>query len=244
MRRWQRLMVVLCFVAASGVSRAQIPAVVTLAVNDGRRVELADSAGFVYRPVHYDPNAPKPPQSMAPRAVKTAQVSVESMYVPVVEALAKSEPSTPLRADKSHLVKMWVRFAIPAATLNEACASRGHNPQFMSTLTPNPEDVEKMVGWLRSSGFTDVKAERADIEYRTINFKGTVEVIERAFRTQVYSYVANPAYVLTPTIPDTTYYTNGTNLSVPAALSPVIDKVYGLNPLGVGGICNGIKMVP
>ena len=44
MRRWQRLMVVLCFVAASGVSRAQIPAVVTLAVNDGRRVELADSA--------------------------------------------------------------------------------------------------------------------------------------------------------------------------------------------------------
>jgi subtilase family serine protease len=104
--------------------------------------------------------------------------------------------------------------------------------------------MKKVMAWLTSVGFTDVKAEKPDISYRTISSKGTVDAIERAFRTQVYSYVANPAYVLTPTIPDTTYYTNGTNLSVPEALSPVIDKVYGLSPLGIGGICNGIKMVP
>jgi Pro-kumamolisin, activation domain len=244
MRRWERLMVGLCFAAAVSGAWAQIPAVVTLPVNDGRRVELKESAGLVYRPVHYDPNAPKPPQSMAPRAVKTAQVSVDSIYVPVAEALAKSEPSTLLRADKSHVVEMWVRFAIPAAMLNEACASRAHNPQFMSTLTPNPEDVEKVMAWLTSVGFTDGKAEKPDISYRTISFKGTVDVIEQAFRTQVYSYTLENAYAPLPADRYTTYYTNGTNLSVPEALSPVIDKVFGLSPTGIGGICNGIKMVP
>jgi hypothetical protein len=235
MGRWGRLMVVLCFVTAvggGGVVRAQIPPVVTQAVNDGRRVELADSAGFVYRPVHYDPKNPPPVSTEPPRVVRN------SMFVPVAEALAKSEPSTLLRADKSHVVEMWVRFAVPAATLNEACPSREHTPNLLSMLTPNPEDVEKVMAWLRSSGFTDVKAERANFLFRTINFKGTVDVIERAFRTEIYSYEANPA------VPDTTHYTNGTNLSVPEALSPVIDNVFGLSPKSEGGICNGIKAVP
>jgi len=234
MGRLARLMVAVCFVAVGGGASAwaQIPAVVTLAVDDGRRVELKDSAGFVYCSVHYDPKNP-PPVSTAP-----PQVVRNSMYVPVAEALAKSEPSMLLRADKSHVVEMWVRFAVPAATLNEACPSREHNPNLISMLTPNPEDVEKVMAWMRSSGFTDVKAERTNIQFRTINFKGTVDVIERAFRTQIYSYVANPA------VPDTTYYTNGTDLSVPEALSPVIDKVFGLSPKSEGGICNGIPAVP
>ena len=239
-----RLMVALCFAAAAVVGAwAQIPAVVTLPVNDGRRVDLRDSAGFVFRPVHYDPNAPKLPQSTA-RAVKTAQMAVDSMYVPVAEALAKTEPSTLLRADKSHVVKMWMRFAIPAAMLNEACVSRNRNRQFMNALTPNPEDVAKVMAWLTSSGFTEVKAEKTDDTYQTISFKGTVAVIEQAFRTQVYSYVANDAYVLTPLVPDRTYYTNGTNLSVPEALGGVIDKVFGLSPGSVYGICNGVEAVP
>ena len=256
MGSWARGMVVLGFVAAGvGASAwAQIPAVVTRAVDDGRRVELKDSAGVVFRPVHYDPNAPKPAQSTIPPPVPVKVVGMpgmggkgisgSSLYVPVAEVLAHPETSELKPADKNHVVEMWVRFAIPAATLNEACVSRARNPQFMVALNPNGEDMDKVMEWLTASGFTNVMPEKMDIIYKTISFRGTVEVIERAFRTQVYSYVANDASVLTPLVPDTTYYTNGTNLSIPEALSPVIDKVFGLSPTGYGGICNGIKAVP
>ena len=237
-----RLMVVLCFVASGvGVEAwAQIPAVVTLAVNDGRRVELKDSAGFVHRPLDYDPK--NPPVSTGPPQVRV--VRGHPGYEPVAEALAKSEPSTLLRADKSYVVEMSMRFAVPAVTLNEACASRGHSPNLMSTLTPNPEDVAKVMAWLTSVGFTDVKAYKADIFNRAISFKGTVDVIEQAFRTQVYSYTLNHPDALLPADRYTTYYTNGTNLSVPEAFGGVIGKVIGLSPVSMGGICDGIKAEP
>jgi hypothetical protein len=71
---------------------------------------------------------------------------------------------------------------------------------------------------------------------------GVAEQDDRLGAIQIAA--VNDAYRPTPTIPDTTYYTNGTNHSVPAAFSNVIGKVEGLSPVLEGAICNGIKAIP
>jgi Pro-kumamolisin, activation domain len=236
------------FLVAGGVAWGQIAAVVTDAVSDRSRVELPDSAGMVYRPVHYDPSHP-PPVATTPPVVRAVRMvdgkPFDPTHVPVAELLAHPETSELRRADSEHVVTMWIRFAIPAEQLNDACQRRQQpNSGWMQALAPNMEDLDKVMAWLKEEGFTDVRPGLTDVLYHSVNFTGSVAVIERAFLTEVYSYTVNDSYRPTPTIPDTTYYTNGTNLSVPAAFSKVIGKVEGLRPVLEGGICNGIKAIP
>jgi hypothetical protein len=229
---------------AGGLVWGQIAAVVTDAVADGSRVELPDSAGRVYRPVHYDPSHPPPVATTSPvvRAVRmVGGKPFDPTHVPVAEVLAHPETSELKRADSVHVVEMWIRFAIPAEQLKDACERRQQpNSGWLEALAPNMEDMK----WLKEEGFTDVRPGLTSVFYHSVTFRGSVAVVERAFLTEVYSYTANDAYVPTPTIPDTTYYTNGTNLSAPAAFSKVIGKVEGLSPVLEGGICNGIKAIP
>jgi hypothetical protein len=234
-----------------GVAWGQIAAVVTDAVSDGSRVELPDSAGMVYRPVHYDPNHP-PPVPTTPPMLKTVQMvhgkPVDPTHVPVAEVLAHLGTSELRHADGAHVVKMWIRFEIPAEQLNDACQRRQQpGSGWLHTLAPNMDDMNKVMAWLKEEGFTDVRPGLTDVDVlfdHAVSFTGSVEVIERAFRTEVYSYTTNDAPTPTPIIPDTTYYTNGTNLSIPTAFSKVISKVEGLRPVPEGGICNGIRAIP
>jgi subtilase family serine protease len=94
------------------------------------------------------------------------------------------------------------------------------------------------IRWLRSSGFTDIQKEDVELDYRPVSFTGSVAVTKKAFRTQIYSYSANPAYVLEPTIPDETYYVNATNVSIPAAFQKLVGKIGGLDARPTGGVCN------
>lgn len=239
------------FLEAGGVAWGQIAAMVTDAVVDGLRVELPDSAGMVYRPVHYDPSHP-PLVATTPPVVRAVPMvggkRVDPTHVPVAEVLAHPETSELRLADGAHVVKMWIRFAIPAEQLNDACQRRQQpDSGWLHALAPNMDDMNKVMAWLKEEGFTDVRPGMTDVDVlfdHAVSFTGSVAVIERAFRTEVYSYTTNKAYMPTPTIPDTTYYTNGTNLSVPAAFSKVIGKVEGLRPVLEGGICDGIKAIP
>ncbi len=98
------------------------------------------------------------------------------------------------------------------------------SPNFHKWLTPeqfgnrfglSANDVAKVTGWLRSSGFTihDVARGRC-----WITFSGTAAQASSAFHTEIHRYLVNGE----------SHFANSTDLSIPAALETVI--------LGVGGL--------
>jgi hypothetical protein len=222
-------------VIASPVS--ELPSVVLDPVDDSKRVELADSAGYVYIPVHYDPSKP--------HAINTKPVPVGQMppspmiYFPVSEVLSRASAGGLKHADPTSELRLRARFSLPKPQLDNACASKTVSPDFIrQVLNPNQHDLAMFIHWLRLSGFTDIQKEDVELDYRPVSFTGTVAVTEKAFRTQIYSYLANPAYVLEPTIPDQTYYVNATNFSVPATFAQLVEKIGGLDARPFGGVCN------
>jgi subtilase family serine protease len=102
------------------------------------------------------------------------------------------------------------------------------SPRYHAWLTPEQfgeqfgadrEDIDAITGWLESQGFqvTEVAAGR-----RSIEFKGTVEQVETAFHTQIHRYEWNGRQ----------HIANATDISIPAALAPVIGGVVSLHNFG------------
>ena len=98
------------------------------------------------------------------------------------------------------------------------------SPAFHKWLTPEQfadrfglsgSDLGKVTAWLRASGFTvhDVARGR-----HWITFSTTAAQASRAFRTEFHHYLVDGE----------THFANSTDLSVPAALEPVIAGVGGL----------------
>jgi len=92
--------------------------------------------------------------------------------------------------------------------------------QFGEEFGPAPQDIEAITNWLSAQGFqvTGVAAGR-----RTIEFSGFARQVESAFHTQINRYELNGRQ----------HTANATDISIPAALAPVVSGVASLHDFGV-----------
>jgi len=102
------------------------------------------------------------------------------------------------------------------------------SPRYHAWLTPEQfgeqfgaplEDIDSIAGWLESQGFqvTEVAAGR-----RSIEFSGTAGQVEAAFHTQINRFEWNGKE----------HIANATDISIPAALAPVVAGVASLHNFG------------
>jgi pseudomonalisin len=99
------------------------------------------------------------------------------------------------------------------------------SPNYHRWLTPEEfgerfgaaaEEVEIVSRWLRSHGFT---VNAVSKNRREIEFGGAVRDIEKAFRTEIHQY----------DLRGRKHTANAMDISIPAALAPVVDGVVALN---------------
>ena len=99
------------------------------------------------------------------------------------------------------------------------------SPNYHKWLTPeqyadqfgvSQSDVNKIVAWLESQGFTIDQVARGR---NFITFSGTAQQVQNAFGTQIHRYEVNGKL----------HYANATDPSVPAALSNLVSGFHGLN---------------
>jgi pseudomonalisin len=91
--------------------------------------------------------------------------------------------------------------------------------QFGQQFGPAQQDIDAITDWLQSAGFrvTEVAAGRKSIE-----FSGTAQQVESAFHTQINQYELNGER----------HFANATDISIPAALAPVVAGVVSLHNFG------------
>jgi len=99
------------------------------------------------------------------------------------------------------------------------------SPRYRQWLTPeqyadqfgvSASDMARIAEWLESQGFTLNPASRS----RTfVNFSGTAGQVHNAFGTTIHRYKVNGAM----------HFANSTDLTIPAALSPLVASVRGLH---------------
>jgi hypothetical protein len=87
--------------------------------------------------------------------------------------------------------------------------------QFGERFGPAESDVQAALDWLRSHGFS---VERVTKSKRLIEFSGTARQLREAFHTQIHQY----------SIAGESHYANADEISIPAALAPL---VHGISPL-------------
>jgi Pro-kumamolisin, activation domain/Bacterial Ig-like domain (group 3) len=87
--------------------------------------------------------------------------------------------------------------------------------QFGAQFGPAPQDIQTVVSWLRSQGFT---VNRVSNGATVIEFSGTAGQVQSAFHTTIHKYNLNGAE----------HWANSSDPSIPAALAPV---VVGLDTL-------------
>lgn len=102
------------------------------------------------------------------------------------------------------------------------------SPRYHAWLTPEQfgeqfgaaqEDIAAITGWLAGQGFqvTEVAEGR-----RSVEFSGTVQQVETAFHTQIHRYEWNGRQ----------HIANAMDISIPAALAPVVAGVASLHNFG------------
>jgi hypothetical protein len=103
------------------------------------------------------------------------------------------------------------------------------SPRYHAWLTPDKfgeqfgvsrQDLDTITGWLQSQGFrvSEIAAGR-----RAIEFSGSVEQVEAAFHTQINRYEWNGRE----------HIANAVDISIPAALAPVVKGIVSLHDFGV-----------
>ena len=88
--------------------------------------------------------------------------------------------------------------------------------QFGERFGPADSDVQIAVGWLKSHGF---KVARITQSKGLIEFSGTAGQLRQALHTQIHQY----------SIHGETHYANANEISIPAALAPLVRGVSPLN---------------
>jgi hypothetical protein len=88
--------------------------------------------------------------------------------------------------------------------------------QFGQRFGPAPQDIQTVTGWLQQQGFTVDSVARSG---RWIEFSGTSAQVEAAFQTQMRHYQVNGE----------AHVANASNISLPAALAPVVRGVASLH---------------
>jgi len=92
--------------------------------------------------------------------------------------------------------------------------------QFGEQFGVSQQDLDTITGWLQSQGFrvSEIAAGR-----RAIEFSGSVEQVEAAFHTQINRYEWNGRE----------HIANAVDISIPAALAPVVKGIVSLHDFGV-----------
>lgn len=88
--------------------------------------------------------------------------------------------------------------------------------EYASRFGLSDSDLEKVQTWLELQGFA---VDRISDSHTSISFSGTVRQLELAFQTEMHRYK----------IDGETHFANATQLSIPSALSEVIQSVRNLN---------------
>ena len=92
--------------------------------------------------------------------------------------------------------------------------------EFNSRFAPSSADVDKVVAWLQSKGFTGVTP---SVSGQRIEFSGSVAAVETAFQTSMHQFRLE-----TKTGAET-HLANTSEISIPTALVPVVAGVLSLN---------------
>ncbi len=99
------------------------------------------------------------------------------------------------------------------------------SPMYHKWLTPEQyadrfgltkNDIAKVSSWLESQGFTVDRVARSRTQ---VSFTGSVARINSVFKTEIHNYVVNGE----------THFANATDLSVPTALSGIVQAVRNLD---------------
>jgi hypothetical protein len=88
--------------------------------------------------------------------------------------------------------------------------------QFAELFGPADSDVQAVVGWLGSEGF---RVDKISKSQQFIEFSGTAGQFRKAFRSEVHRY----------NVAGETHYSNAGEISIPAALAPVVRGVSPTN---------------
>jgi hypothetical protein len=88
--------------------------------------------------------------------------------------------------------------------------------QFAAKFGPSDDDLAKVNGWLQSQGLNPTGVGRGR---QWIEFSGTVQQVNSAFRTSMHQFGLNGQ----------THISNSSDISIPAALTPVVSGVLSLN---------------
>jgi hypothetical protein len=88
--------------------------------------------------------------------------------------------------------------------------------QFGEQFGPADADIEAAVGWLRSQSFDVARVAKSK---QFIEFSGTAGQLRGAFHTEIHRYEVNGE----------THYANASDISIPAALAPLVRGVSPLN---------------
>jgi kumamolisin len=99
--------------------------------------------------------------------------------------------------------------------------------QFTQHFSPTQSQVDDVVKFLTTSGIT---VEQVYANRLLIQASGTVGQLEQAFHVTINRY-QSPSTTPGSTMPAATYFSNDRDPSIPAALSPVVETVIGLNTL-------------
>ncbi|HXE79011.1 MAG TPA: protease pro-enzyme activation domain-containing protein, partial [Rhodanobacter sp.] len=180
----------------------------------------------------------------APRVVQavsnTNLVTIPRTHLAFV---AQATSSTPLAdsARMSHLQLVLKPSALRQAQM-EALIANQHNPKsalFQHWLTPQQfgdafgvtdGDIAAVTAWLTAQGFTvnNVYPNKTQID-----FSGTAGQVRQAFHTQENIYTINQVKHLA----------NASDISIPAALKPVVAGVMGLNDFNPKALIEKPEMV-
>ena len=88
--------------------------------------------------------------------------------------------------------------------------------EFGSEFGPADSDIQTIKNWLSSQGFSVAKVSQSK---QFIEFSGTAGQLRTAFHTEIHQYNVEGA----------THYANASDISIPAALAPVVRGISPLN---------------
>jgi subtilase family serine protease len=88
--------------------------------------------------------------------------------------------------------------------------------QFGERFGPADSDIQAAVGWLSSHGFSVTRVTKSK---GLIEFSGTAGQLREAFHTQIHQY----------SIAGQSHYANANEISIPAALAPLVQGISPLN---------------
>jgi subtilase family serine protease len=88
--------------------------------------------------------------------------------------------------------------------------------EYASRFGLSDNDLAKVQSWLEQQGFS---VDRVDNSHNSIRFSGTITQVESAFQTEIHNYK----------IENQTHFANTTPISVPSALSGVVQSVRNLD---------------